>query len=45
MSRALGFALGLAFQGHANNEPLFELPPKFPEVPGLVSSTSSEDDS
>ncbi|KDP44326.1 hypothetical protein JCGZ_19193 [Jatropha curcas] len=43
VSRALGYALGLAFQGSAGNDPLFTLPKKFPNLTEQVSSASSED--
>ncbi|KAF3444432.1 hypothetical protein FNV43_RR14124 [Rhamnella rubrinervis] len=45
VSRALGYTLGLAYQGRTNNEALFKLPPKFPDFLGRLSSTSSETDS
>ena len=45
VSRALGYTLGLAYQGRTNNEPLFKLPPKFPDFLERLSSTSSENDS
>ncbi|KAK9274227.1 hypothetical protein L1049_019041 [Liquidambar formosana] len=44
VARALGYALGLACQGSINNEPLFSLPPKFPNIMEPLSPASSEDD-
>ncbi|KAF2286276.1 hypothetical protein GH714_013067 [Hevea brasiliensis] len=44
VARALGYALGMAFQGSANSEPLFTLPKKFPNIVEQISSASSEDD-
>ena len=45
VARALGYALGSAFQGSSGvNEPVFRLPPKFPNISGVCSSAASEDD-
>ncbi|WOK97533.1 DNA (cytosine-5)-methyltransferase 1-like [Canna indica] len=40
VARALGYALGLAFQGHSGHEPLMHLPKKFPLHDPLLSSTA-----
>ncbi|ONK81232.1 uncharacterized protein A4U43_C01F26800 [Asparagus officinalis] len=32
VARALGYALGLAYQGKASEQPTFALPPKFPDI-------------
>lgn len=45
VSRALGYALGLAFQGVSGDEPLMNLPKGFPNIEPKISSESSEDDS
>ncbi|XAR60439.1 DNA (cytosine-5-)-methyltransferase [Bertholletia excelsa] len=37
VARALGYALGLAFQGSCNEEPLLTLPKKFPNIQEPVS--------
>ncbi|XP_075635133.1 DNA (cytosine-5)-methyltransferase CMT3-like [Castanea sativa] len=45
VARALGYALGSAFQGSSGvNEPVLRLPPKFPNISGVCSSAASEDD-
>ncbi|TKY44565.1 DNA (cytosine-5)-methyltransferase CMT3 [Spatholobus suberectus] len=44
VARALGYTLGLAFQGSASDGPLYKLPDKFPMIRDRVSSVSSEDD-
>ncbi|KAL2321334.1 hypothetical protein Fmac_030303 [Flemingia macrophylla] len=44
VSRALGYSLGLAFQGSVTDGPLFKLPDKFSMIKDRVSSASSEDD-
>ncbi|KAK7829396.1 dna (cytosine-5)-methyltransferase 3, partial [Quercus suber] len=45
VARALGYALGSAFQGSSGvNEPVFRLPLKFPNISGVCSSAASEDD-
>ncbi|XP_048327675.2 DNA (cytosine-5)-methyltransferase CMT3 isoform X2 [Ziziphus jujuba] len=43
VSRALGYALGLAIQGSGNDEPLFTLPPKFPDILARTSAATSEE--
>ncbi|KAI4297431.1 hypothetical protein L6164_037323 [Bauhinia variegata] len=43
VARALGYTLGLAFQGSARDEPIFKLPDKFPMIRERVSSVSSGD--
>lgn len=43
VARALGYALGMAFQGSANSEPLLTLPKKFPNIVEQISSDSSKD--
>ncbi|XP_054820635.1 DNA (cytosine-5)-methyltransferase CMT3 isoform X1 [Prosopis cineraria] len=43
VARALGFALGLAFQGSAGDDALFKLPDKYPKVRESITSESSED--
>ncbi|XP_022737028.1 DNA (cytosine-5)-methyltransferase CMT3-like [Durio zibethinus] len=43
VSRALGYALGLAYQGVSSDEPLMKLPPKFPNIVDKISSESSEE--
>ncbi|XP_061345031.1 DNA (cytosine-5)-methyltransferase CMT3 [Gastrolobium bilobum] len=43
VARALGYSLGLAFQGSAGDGPLYKLPDKFPMIRERVSSVSSED--
>ncbi|MED6194965.1 hypothetical protein PIB30_033578 [Stylosanthes scabra] len=43
VARALGYTLGLAFQGSTTNGPLYKLPEKFPMIRERVSSVSSED--
>ncbi|TYH08893.1 hypothetical protein ES288_A07G053100v1 [Gossypium darwinii] len=46
VSRALGYALGLAYQGVvSNDEPLTKLPPRFPNISEKASSDSSQDNS
>ncbi|XWS47723.1 hypothetical protein CRYUN_Cryun13aG0009100 [Craigia yunnanensis] len=45
VSRALGYALGLAYQGVSSDEPLMKLPPRFPNIVDKISSESSEDNS
>ncbi|EOY32386.1 Chromomethylase 3, putative isoform 2 [Theobroma cacao] len=45
VARALGYALGLAYQGVPSDEPLMKLPPKFPNIIERISSESSEDNS
>ena len=45
VSRALGYALGLAYQGVSSDEPLIKLPPRFPNIIDKVSSESSQDNS
>ncbi|XP_020221194.1 DNA (cytosine-5)-methyltransferase CMT3 [Cajanus cajan] len=44
VARALGYALGIAFQGSATDGPLYKLSDKFPMIRDRVSSVSSEDD-
>ncbi|XP_004513047.1 DNA (cytosine-5)-methyltransferase CMT3 isoform X2 [Cicer arietinum] len=44
VARALGYSLGLAFQGAVVEGPLYKLPDKFPMIRDRVSSVSSEDD-
>lgn len=44
VARALGYTLGLAFQGLISEGPLYKLPDKFPIIRDRVSSVSSEDD-
>lgn len=45
VARALGYGLGLACQAFSSlNEPLFRLPPKFPNNLERFSSAASEDD-
>ncbi|KOM54187.1 hypothetical protein LR48_Vigan10g007900 [Vigna angularis] len=46
VARALGYTLGLAFQGSTSTSdgPLYTLPDKFPMLREQVSSVSSEDD-
>lgn len=44
VARALGYALGMAYQGSASDEPLFTLPRKFPNIMEQPASASSEDD-
>lgn len=44
VARALGYTLGLAFQGSISEGPLYKLPDKFPMIRDRVSSVSSEDD-
>ncbi|KAL1356570.1 hypothetical protein HN51_008568 [Arachis hypogaea] len=43
VARALGYTLGLAFQGSTTDGPLYKLPEKFPMIRERVSSVSSED--
>ncbi|MED6131246.1 hypothetical protein PIB30_008286, partial [Stylosanthes scabra] len=43
VARALGYTLGLAFQGSTTNGPLYKLPEKFPMIRERVSSVSSDD--
>ncbi|XP_022737110.1 DNA (cytosine-5)-methyltransferase CMT3-like [Durio zibethinus] len=43
VSRALGYVLGLAYQGLSSDEPLMKLPPKFLNIVDKFSSESSED--
>lgn len=43
VARALGYTLGLAFQGSVTDGPLYRLPDKFPMLRERVSSVSSED--
>ncbi|WJX30184.1 DNA (cytosine-5-)-methyltransferase [Trifolium repens] len=43
VARALGYSLGLAFQGVAGDGPLYTLPDKFPMKKEQVSSESSEE--
>ncbi|KAL4340831.1 hypothetical protein GQ457_08G034730 [Hibiscus cannabinus] len=46
VSRALGYALGIAYQGVvSSNEPLMKLPPRFPNLVEKTSSGSSQDNS
>ncbi|KAA3454023.1 DNA (cytosine-5)-methyltransferase CMT3 isoform X2 [Gossypium australe] len=46
VSRALGYALGLAYQGVvSNDEPLTKLSPRFPNMSEKASSDSSQDNS
>ncbi|XVE56455.1 hypothetical protein DITRI_Ditri04bG0011200 [Diplodiscus trichospermus] len=45
VSRVLGYALGLAYQGVASDEPLVKLPPRFPNIVDKISSESSQDNS
>ncbi|XP_021278105.1 DNA (cytosine-5)-methyltransferase CMT3-like isoform X2 [Herrania umbratica] len=45
VARALGYALGLAYQGVPSDEPLMKLPLKFPNIIERISSESSEDNS
>ncbi|XP_021898698.1 DNA (cytosine-5)-methyltransferase CMT3 isoform X1 [Carica papaya] len=42
VARALGYTLGLAYQGLANDEPLFTLPERFPDISERVSETSED---
>ncbi|KAG5067697.1 hypothetical protein JHK85_000074 [Glycine max] len=46
VARALGYTLGLAFEGSTStsDDPLYKLPDKFPMIRDRVSSVSSEDD-
>ena len=45
VARALGYALGSAFQGSSGiNEAVFRLPPKFPNISEVFPYTASEDD-
>lgn len=45
VARALGYALGSAFQGSSGiNEAVFRLPPKFPNISEVCPSSASEDD-
>ncbi|KAK7314403.1 hypothetical protein VNO77_32925 [Canavalia gladiata] len=44
VARALGYTLGLAFQGSACEGPLYKLPDKFPLIRDRVSSVSSQDE-
>jgi DNA (cytosine-5)-methyltransferase 1 len=45
VARALGYGLGLACQASITlEEPLFRLPPKFPNILERYSSAASEDD-
>uniref|UniRef100_A0A1D1XL88 DNA (cytosine-5-)-methyltransferase n=1 Tax=Anthurium amnicola TaxID=1678845 RepID=A0A1D1XL88_9ARAE len=41
VSRALGYALGMAYQGICGDECVFRLPPKFPQFDGVSSAISS----
>ncbi|XP_027357407.1 DNA (cytosine-5)-methyltransferase CMT3 [Abrus precatorius] len=43
VARALGYTLGLAFQGSVSDGALYKLPDKFPLIRDRVSSVSSED--
>ncbi|KAK4280946.1 hypothetical protein QN277_012498 [Acacia crassicarpa] len=43
VARALGFSLGRAFQGSADDDPLFKLPEKYPKMREYATSESSED--
>ncbi|XVF08541.1 hypothetical protein REPUB_Repub07fG0012100 [Reevesia pubescens] len=45
VSRALGYALGLAYRGVSSDEPLMKLPSRFPNIEDRISSESSEDNS
>ncbi|KAJ8420644.1 LOW QUALITY PROTEIN: hypothetical protein Cgig2_031998 [Carnegiea gigantea] len=45
VARALGYSLAMATQGAWNEEPLFTLPPKFPNIHDMASSPSVEDNS
>lgn len=40
VARALGYALGRAFQGLAGDDPVFNLPKKFPRITEDPSSSS-----
>jgi len=40
VARALGYALGRAFQGFAGDDPVFSLPKKFPRITEDPSSSS-----
>jgi DNA (cytosine-5)-methyltransferase 1 len=43
VARALGYSLGLAFQGASIDGPLYALPDKFPMIGRQFSSVSSEE--
>ncbi|GAU22796.1 hypothetical protein TSUD_142360 [Trifolium subterraneum] len=43
VARALGYSLGLAFQGASVDGPLYTLPDKFPKIGRQVSSVPSEE--
>ncbi|XP_022929610.1 DNA (cytosine-5)-methyltransferase CMT3-like [Cucurbita moschata] len=43
VARALGYSLGMAFQGFAADAPVFSLPKKFPNILEKHSSASSEE--
>ncbi|GKV21739.1 hypothetical protein SLEP1_g31691 [Rubroshorea leprosula] len=45
VARALGYSLGLAYQGLASNEnePLLKLPAGFPNIPERISSETTQD--
>ncbi|WJX25975.1 DNA (cytosine-5-)-methyltransferase [Trifolium repens] len=43
VARALGYSLGLAFQGASVDGPLYALPDKFPMIGRQISSVSSEE--
>ncbi|XP_038878295.1 DNA (cytosine-5)-methyltransferase CMT3 [Benincasa hispida] len=43
VARALGYSLGMAFQGLAGDAPVFSLPKKFPNIIKQHSSASSEE--
>ncbi|GMJ13672.1 chromomethylase 3 [Hibiscus trionum] len=43
VSRALGYTLGLAYQGVSSDEPLMKLPPKYPNIVDKISSESSQE--
>lgn len=43
VARALGYSLGMAFQGLAGDAPVFSLPKKFPNILKEHSSASSEE--
>ncbi|XVF11311.1 hypothetical protein REPUB_Repub08aG0016200 [Reevesia pubescens] len=45
VSRALGYALALAYRGVSSDEPLLKLPPGFPNTMARISSESSQDNS
>lgn len=45
VARALGYSLAMATQGSWNEEPLFTLPSKFPNIHDRASSPSVEDNS